>query len=262
MFKLGHFFESFLKKESIFLDKNVLLSSYVPEDILYREEQQQEIANILAPALRMERPSNLFIYGKTGTGKTLTVRQILISMEEVAKQNNILLKSIYLNCKLKKVSDTEYRILAELIKKLGGSVPATGLPTDQVYNRFIDLIDNEKKLIIIIFDEIDHAVDKISDNFLYNLTRLNSELSKSKICVVGISNNTNFLNDVNPRVKSSLSEEEIVFPPYNAIQLQDTLKERAKLAFRKNVIEEGVIEQNNIVIIAGIPTAQVSILHE
>ena len=99
MFKLGHFFESFLKKESIFLDKKTLFPSYIPEEIIYREEQLQEVANILAPALRMEKPSNLFIYGKTGTGKTISVKHVLLSMHKVATQNNIALKFIYINCK-------------------------------------------------------------------------------------------------------------------------------------------------------------------
>ena len=153
--------------------------------------------------------------------------------------NNLIIE--YINCKLKKVSDTEYRIFAELIKKLGGSVPPTGIPSSQVYNKFIELIDNEKKLIVLIFDEIDYAVDKISDSFLYNLTRLNTELSKSQICIVGISNNLTFLDNLDPRVRSSLSEEELLFPPYNALQLRDILSERSKIAFKKGVLDEGVI---------------------
>jgi len=142
---------------------------------------------------------------------------------------------------LKKVSDTEYRILAELISKLGGEVPSTGLPTQSVYSKFINIIDSEKQLIVLILDEIDQTVKKISNDFLYNLTRLNSELSQSQICIVGISNNLTFLDELDPRVRSSLSEEEIVFPPYNALQIQEILKRRAKDVFRENVIDEGVI---------------------
>ena len=159
------------------------------------------------------------------------------------KQNDFVLKIEYLNCKMKKISDTEYRILAELIRKLGGNVPDTGLPTESVYNRFIDLIESEKQLIILILDEIDQTVKKISDGFLYNLTRLNSELSKSQVCIVGISNDLTFLEGLDPRVRSSLSEEEIVFPPYNAMQLREILKMRAKEVFKDNVLGDGVIEK-------------------
>ncbi len=237
---IDRIFDSFLKN-NLFKDKFVLQTSYTPENIPHRNEQIEQIASILAPVLRGERTSNLFVYGKTGTGKTLSVQCVRNELLKRHSSEDTKLIIQYINCKLKKVSDTEYRILAELIKKLGGSVPATGLPTDQVYNKFIELIDNEKKLVVLIFDEIDHAVDKISDNFLYNLTRLNSELSKSQISIVGISNNLTFLDDLDPRVRSSLSEEEIVFPPYNALQLQDILKKRAEKAFKEGVLQDGVI---------------------
>jgi cell division control protein 6 len=40
-----------------------------------------------------------------------------------------------------------------------------------------------------------------------------------------------------------LSEEEIIFPPYNALQIQDILHQRARKAFKPKAIEQGVIEK-------------------
>jgi len=226
---------------SLFRDKKILQSNYFPESIPHRNEQIQTIASILAPSLLGEKTSNLFVYGKTGSGKTLSIKHIAEELYKRAEKTSIL-RIEYINCKLKKIADTEYRILAELIKKLGGYVPATGLPTDQVYLKFIEILENSKeKLLILILDEIDQAVKKINDEFLYNLTRLNSELNNIQIIIVGISNDLRFLDMVDQRVRSSLSEEEIVFPPYNAIQLQDILKRRSEKAFKDNVVSEGVI---------------------
>jgi cell division control protein 6 len=240
MDSLNNIFDSF-SKNTIFDNKFVLQANYSPDIIPHRDPQIEQIAAILAPALRGEKTSNLFVYGQTGTGKTLSVQFVKDEMLKRATSSGAKLRIEYLNCKLKKVADTEYRILAELIKKLGGEVPATGLPTDQVYNRFIDLVEKEEQVIILVLDEIDQAIKKISDNFLYNLTRLNTELSKTQIGIVGISNDLNFIEVLDPRVKSSLSEEEIIFPPYNALQLQEILSKRSEKAFRPGVLEEGVI---------------------
>ncbi|MCX6749406.1 MAG: orc1/cdc6 family replication initiation protein [Candidatus Pacearchaeota archaeon] len=239
--ELDKIFESF-DGNKIFKDKSILQSNYRPEEIPHRQEQIKQVASILAPVLRGERASNLFLYGKTGTGKTLSILYVRDELLKRAKKDNDFnLRIEYLNCKLKKVSDTEYRILAEMIKKLGGEVPNTGLPTETVYSRFIDLIDKDKQFLVFILDEIDQAVKKISSDFLYNLTRLNSELSKAQMCFVGISNDLTFLDGLDPRVRSSLSEEEIVFPPYNALQLQEILSKRSEEAFKEKVVQEGVI---------------------
>ncbi len=239
--ELDKIFEAF-DNNGIFKNKAMLQTNYKPEEIPHRSKQINQIASILAPTLRGERASNLFLYGKTGTGKTLSIQYVRDELlKRVKKDANFKLKIEYLNCKLKKVSDTEYRILAELIKKFGGEVPATGLPTQSVYDQFIEIVDSEKQIIVLILDEVDQTTKKISDDFLYNLTRLNSELEKSQICLVGISNNLTFLDEIDPRVKSSLSEEEIVFHPYNALQLQDILIKRTKDVFKEGVLQEGVV---------------------
>ncbi|MEM1577874.1 MAG: AAA family ATPase [Candidatus Pacearchaeota archaeon] len=230
-------------KQTIFKNKQVLQIDYTPENIFHRENEIKQTAKILACALRLEKPSNLFIYGKTGTGKTLVVKYVINQLLKKAQELNIPLKAIYINCKLKKIADTEYRILTELINQFGHSIAATGLPTDVVYKKFIDLVEESKLLVIIIFDEIDEIVKKISDNFLYNFTRINSFLSNSKISLIGISNDLTFLDYLDPRVRSSLSEEELVFPPYNAFQLQDILRDRARLAFKKNAVNDTIIEK-------------------
>ncbi|HLD15603.1 MAG TPA: ORC1-type DNA replication protein [Candidatus Nanoarchaeia archaeon] len=237
------FLENFIKKEPIFDDKKALQSNYTPINVPYRNKQIQQIAGIFAPALRLEKPSNLFIYGKTGTGKTVSVKHTTNTIMEIANRNNLPLKVIYINCKLKRVADTEYRLVAQLAYEFGKDVPATGLPTDEVYKIFLKVLDSEKKVVILILDEIDQLVNKVGDGILYNLTRINSELKNSQISIIGISNDLMFADNIDPRVKSSLSEEELVFPPYNAIQLQKILRERAKIAFRGGVVAEGVIEK-------------------
>ncbi|MEM3154668.1 MAG: ORC1-type DNA replication protein [Candidatus Woesearchaeota archaeon] len=240
---LVDFFEKYLEKKPVFKDKAVLQSNYSPNQIFHRDEQIQQLANILAPALRLEKPSNIFIYGKTGTGKTLTVKYTTQQLVGIASQKKIPVKVVYLNCKLKKLADTEYRIIAQLLREYGKNIPPTGLPTDEVYHLFYRTIDREKHVLLLILDEIDQLVGKSGDELLYNLTRINSELKNTQITLIGISNDLVFTDTLDPRVKSSLSEEDLVFPPYNAEQIQSILQQRAQLAFNQGVIGEGVLEK-------------------
>lgn len=241
--KVTNFFENYLKSEPIFVNKNILQSSYSPDDIPHREKQMEEVARILAPALRSEKPSNLFIYGKTGTGKTLSVRRVTKELQKVASNQNEELQILYVNCKLKKIADTEYRLIAQLARDLGKDIPPTGLPTEEVYKLFFNELDRKNRLVLLVLDEIDQLVQKIGDELLYNLTRMNGELERSQITIVGISNDTQFTTYLDSRVKSSLSEEEILFAPYNALQLQDILRERSDRAFKEGTLEDGVIEK-------------------
>ena len=92
--ELDKFFENYLSKKTLFKDKQVLQTNFTPDNIPHRDEQIQQIADILAPCLKLEKPSNLFIYGKTGTGKTLSIKHTTNKLLKVAEKRNIPLKTI------------------------------------------------------------------------------------------------------------------------------------------------------------------------
>jgi len=240
---LDEIFDDYMKKESVFKDKDKLSTNYNPKNLPHRDEEIRSIASLLAPALKGNKPSNLFVYGKTGTGKSAVIKRVTERLRQKSEENGTEVKIVYLNCKLRKVADTEYRLIAELARKLGKDVPSTGLPTDEVYERFFDALDSDKRILVLILDEIDSLVEKTGDEFLYNLTRVNEELKRSKLSLVGISNDLSFTRDIDPRVKSSLSEEELLFSPYDASQLKDILQSRADEAFHEGAILQGVVQK-------------------
>lgn len=236
-------FTDYIDKDSVFKDKEPLTTNWKPDNILHRDQQINNLASILAPSLRGDDPSNVFIYGSVGTGKSLITKHVTNELRDVAGEEDVDLNIVYINCKMKKVADTEYRLLAKLAGELGDEVPSTGLPTDEVYNRFFEALQEQKGVVIIALDEIDALVKKVGDEFLYNLTRINDDLDETKVSIVGISNDLNFTEYMDSRVKSSLSEEEIIFPPYNAIELREILKERAEKGFVEESLQDGVISK-------------------
>jgi cell division control protein 6 len=84
-------------------------------------------------------------------------------------------------------------------------------------------------------------IKKSGNDTLYDLTRINSDLTRAKVSLIGISNDLKFKELLDPRVLSSLSEEELVFKPYEAPEITDILIERADIAFREEALSEGVI---------------------
>ncbi len=230
-------FEDMLTIVNIFENRDVLRSTYTPDYLPHRSDQVKSLATVLVSALRGETPSNVLIYGKTGTGKTAVAKHVGQELERTGEIYGIPSVVIYINCE---VVDTQYRLLASLARHFDKEIPMTGWPTDQVYSEFKSALDSDRRIAIIILDEVDKLIDK-GDDVLYNLTRINSDLRKAKVSLIGITNDLKFTEFLDPRVKSSLGEEEIIFPPYDANQLRDILQERAKMAFKTGVLEETVI---------------------
>lgn len=238
--RIDNIFSQYVQKQSVFKDKTVLTANFIPEKIPHRDEEITQLSAALAPMLKGFHASNIFVYGTCGTGKTICSRFVANQLEDAAKDGQI--KTVYINCKMKKVADTEYRLLAQLLKELGECVPDTGLPTDVLYRRFFEKADSKKQTLVIILDEVDTLFKKIGDEFLYNLTRINQELKQAKLNIIGITNDLSFRDELDMRVRSSLGEEEILFRPYNALQLKHILEERAKTGF-ESPLDEAILNK-------------------
>lgn len=231
--------ESRLKKKSkIFMNKEILHPDYIPETLPHREKEIRKLAEILVVALKGERPSNVLIYGLTGTGKTAVAKYVTKRLAEKAPTLNARLLHAYVNTR--KV-DTTYRVIASIASSLGLRIPSTGIAISEVYRRYIKALENWGGLHIVVLDEIDYYVKREGDDLLYKLVRINEELEKARVAIIGITNDINFVENLDPRVRSSLGEEEIVFPPYDAEQLYDILKQRADKAFYPGVVSSKII---------------------
>ncbi len=223
-------------------NREILRESYVPSRRPHRESQIRQVAEVLAPALRGSLPSNLLIYGKVGTGKTAVVAQVRGEMERRSDARERL-SFITVNCAS---IDTPYSLLQTIGNTFAGReaerIP-TGWSLDRVQTAMGGLMEARGGILVLILDEIDRLVAKSGDSVLYTLSQLNTEIKSARLAIVGISNDLKFTNNLDARVRSRLNEEKILFPPYDAEQLQDILRDRAKEVFREGALDPLVIER-------------------
>jgi cell division control protein 6 len=242
---LNTIFDSAIKNKNIIKNRQVLTIDYVPDKLLFRTKESTAIAQSLSVILKKGRPSNLLIFGKPGTGKTAVVKNVIEHLYKKTNELDINLKVPFINAKN---SNTPYKILYEIAELLGINkegkmqVYFTGLSMSEATDRILDFIRRRSIKVVIVIDEIDSLVNRKGDDILYNFTRANERISSDQfITLIGISNSLTFKDKLDPRVKSSLSEEELVFNPYTIEQLKQILIDRCKLAFYDNVIPIGVI---------------------
>lgn len=225
-------------------NRDILHYTYIPDTILHRDSEQEQVTQSLIPILKHSRPSNLLVYGKPGTGKTLVVKKILSKIQSRVEKSKFPIKLIYANSK---EETTLYGLLVSFGRQLGlneKELPSTGLAISEVFKRLLKIIDSNQLNAVFVIDEIDylaHLISKTGKDVLYQLTRANERLTQGSLTLVGISNDLTFKERLDPRVLSSLGEEEIVFTNYSVEQIRKILEGRIEQALVKNAIEEAAL---------------------
>jgi len=235
----------------IIKNPNVLRHDYIPNRILHRNKQQELVTQSLIPLYQKSIPPNLLVYGKPGTGKTLVVKKVLKQIQDRVDKNSYQIKIAITNAK---DQSNLYNVLVDLGRQLGLKskktpndklwLPNTGLSISEVFNRILYVIEKNKINTVFVIDEIDHLaklVDKTGKDILYSITRANLKLKNGSLSLVGVSNDVRFKEELDPRVISTLSEEEIVFPAYETNEIKEILEDRVPIAFEKNVVSVGAL---------------------
>ncbi|BCS90690.1 MAG: cell division control protein Cdc6 [Candidatus Micrarchaeota archaeon] len=229
----GNPFLDLLKDSKIFKNHEVLSPHYIPEKLLYRDNQIKQVVNALAPAIKGQKGRNVFIYGKTGTGKTSCILYVLKQLKDL---NDPSIATSYINCR---IYSSKHKVLSKIIKDHMPYYSKRGIGSSEFYERLVSWISDTDKKLIVVLDEIDLIKDL--DDTIYTFTRINSEVRYGSLTIVGIANKISFKDQLDPRSVSSLYENEVIFPPYDATELYEILNERAKEAFKDNVISDELL---------------------
>ncbi|MEM5879944.1 MAG: AAA family ATPase, partial [Candidatus Aenigmatarchaeota archaeon] len=186
---------------------------------------------------------NMFFYGNTGTGKTLLARYIanIIKSINISKKMNI--KVSYINCKSLISKEADYYVIGKIYSDVTNDKFRKGKKKYEMIENLFEYLANHDLKLIIFLDEFDSLVNgKSSEDILYLFLRDFDIEFPSKISLILISNNITFLNNLDPRTKSSFSSFiKVEFPPYNAEALREILTDRAKLAIKEGAIDQGII---------------------
>ena len=227
-------FEGSSKEHVIFKDEKYLYPEYLPERLPHRDSEISSLVFSLQPVLKGGKPQNVFIAGSTGTGKTATVRYVLNELQEYSDRA----KGLYINCF---EFNSRHSILSKLSNFLGSAVPRRGTATDEIHSRFLEALRKTAFVPIVVLDEVDQLMLKDEgEKLLYDILRA-VEMEKARIGLIMISNDIELTAKLDARVKSSLSEEKIIFASYTPVQLKDILKERSSFAFVASALAEDVI---------------------
>ncbi|WP_339106493.1 orc1/cdc6 family replication initiation protein [Haloterrigena salinisoli] len=221
-----------------FQNRNALLDDYTPDEMVGRDDELEAYHTALQPAINESQPDNVFLYGKTGVGKTAATKFLLDRLESASEQHDVSISTHVVNCD---GVDTSYRVAVELVNSFrDDKISETGHPRSKVYDLMWDSFDDHGGLFIIVLDEIDHLQD---DSLLYQLSRAreNDNISDARVSVVGISNDLTYRDTLSPKVRSSLCERSINFPAYTADELEEVLRQRQSIAFQEDILADGVI---------------------
>jgi len=229
-----------------FLDDEQLIRSEqlaVLEEVFnanVRDREIREISCHFAPIFRGDHPVHLAIWGKTGTGKTMTMSYFLKLLSEMAKDKDIPLRFKQLDLSTQRPC---FRALNDLACLLNASKRyKKGISLEELMLRIEASLADYKGYFVLFIDEVDN-VRRDKDTFLAFLVRRLPQQIPGKLILVFASNHLNWTENLDPRVRSFLKMNELIFKPYDALDLQKILSIRIDKALRQDAVEPGVIEK-------------------
>ncbi len=226
-------FADLLKESIIFKNRDALSPHYMPDTLLFRTTQINSIVKALTPSLKGDRGRNVFIYGKTGTGKTSCVKYVI---EEVKKLPTVRARISYINCR---IYNSRYKVLSKIISDHLPTYAKRGFGLVDIYEKLISWIEEDGKVLIVVLDEIDLVKDL--DDLVYTLSRANGDIKSGGITIMGVSNRISFKDELDPRSLSTLYETELVFPPYNSKELLGILEQRVSLGLKPGMVDTSAL---------------------
>lgn len=248
---MSYFDDDRFLDEYIIANRGVLKPEHTPKTLEERDDELESYVKILRPLLKGWDLDNIFLYGHSGVGKTVATRTLLSDLRETATEQSVAVDLIEINCS---AANTSYQAAIEIINEIRSpgyplttldlgktELSKTGYPAEQVYEELFTDLNTGAENIILVLDEVNTL--GTDSELLYQLTRAQTmQKLDAEVCLIGISNDFNYRDNLPSRVKDTLCETELHFPAYQYDDLVSILTRRAEQAFYAGTCSGGVIE--------------------
>ncbi|MFX0000687.1 MAG: ORC1-type DNA replication protein [Candidatus Hermodarchaeota archaeon] len=235
------YFEELLKKPSIFKDESKLEINFIPDKLPHRDKEIWLLSQLFLGLIT--NPNSIsrkvLITGKTGIGKTVTVKLFGELLEKTSKKRNINIKYIHVNCRKER---TSYNVLVKLIQLIDHRFPKRGYSSQDLLDILIEFLHIHNLHILIVLDELSYLINKDED-LIYSLTRINDDTlnGEQRLSIIGIVRDISCLNNLDNSTMSTLQRNIVSFKNYSKDQIFDILKYRADISLKKNVLSNKII---------------------
>jgi len=239
------------KKRSLLINPEYLDDEKLPEEertaVLreifnknIREKQLTRIISHLTPVLDCAPPPAL-IYGPTGSGKTVSLIHVLSTFGNVAERHGIEFQYLYIDLTSPK---TYFGALNEIAMALDTSSRKyrKGIPIEYMQDRIHRSIVQNKGYLILLIDEIDNIRPNPDALLTYLVKTLPRKVS-CKIVLILLTNRLDWEKTLDPRILSFLKKTDIIFEPYDALDLLEILKLRTEKALRTDKVDEAALNK-------------------
>jgi archaeal cell division control protein 6 len=223
---------------SVFKDESKLDINYVPQHLLHRKLQ----LNLLNQFFRfaVESPGRMtqraLIIGKIGAGKTVLAQHFGSNITKEAKQRNINLNYIHINCR--ECKGSLFMILQRTIMKFYPNFPRRGYSAEELLQALMQILDEKDAYLILTLDELESLIQNEGSDPLYNLSRIQEDRinAPKRLSLICILRQPEHLEKLDPSTKSTLQRNIIQLQEYSEAQLEDILDDRVNLAFRDGAV--------------------------
>ena len=198
------YFEDLLKKPSLFKKESKLDNNYVPKRLPHREKELSLLSQLFL--VLVTNPNSIsrkiLIIGKTGIGKTVTIKLFGEMLVNAAQKRSGVIKYVHINCRKER---TSYKVLIKIVRALNNTFPKRGYSPQDLLEIIVDIIKDQNLHLLIVLDELSYLIGKEGD-LIYSLTRINDDAFNTSrhISIIGIARDISCLSGFDASTMSTL----------------------------------------------------------